>query len=53
MTGCNEHLFSELKPKVSLVVHDYTGLLIREEINLITSKLVTILPKWQKDTAEQ
>jgi len=53
MTGCNECLFTELKPAVSLVVCDYTDLLILEEINLITSKLVTILPKWQKITEEQ
>jgi ABC-type uncharacterized transport system YnjBCD substrate-binding protein len=53
MTGCNESLFTELKPTVSLVVCNYTDLLIVEEINLITRKLVTILPKWQKVTAEQ
>jgi len=48
MNGCNERLFTELKPTVSLVACDYTNLLIHEEFNLITSKLVTILPKSQK-----
>jgi len=48
MTGCNERLLTELKPTVSLVVYDYTDLLIHEEINLIISKLVKILPKSQK-----
>jgi len=49
MTGYNERLLTELKPTVSLAVYYHTDLLIREKINLITRKLVTVLPKSQKN----